>query len=258
MTMRLSTGARNFLNKQGGIDDMLRNGWIEIYTGAQPSSADAAATGTLLCTISNGSGAITKEVLSTGSVTLNSGASGSVNTLTVNSVEIMGAAVNFNATLTQTAADVAAQINRFKSVPDYTATSSGAVVTISALPGTGTGPNTLTVASTVTTITKTDANMAGGVASANGLKFDTSLAGVLSKLSTQTWSGVNAATGTAGWFRQYGSVADASALDSSPFPALRIDGSIATSGADMNLNSTAFTSAATTTLSTWSMTIPAN
>lgn len=256
MTMRLSTAMRNFLNKQGGVDDALRNGWIEIYSGAQPASADAAATGTLLCTISNASGAITKEVLSSGTVTLSTGASGSVNTLTVNSVEIMGAAVNFNATLTQTAADVASQINRFKSVPDYMATSSGAVVTITALPGTGVGPNTFVVASGVTTITKVDANMAGGVASVNGLKFAEPIGGVMAKLVTQTWSGVNGNTGTAGWFRQYGSVADASAVDSTA-TFLRIDGAVATAGAEMNLNSTAFVAAATTTLATWGMTVPA-
>lgn len=256
MTMRLSTGLRDFINKRGGIDDALRSGWIEIYTGAQPATADAAATGTLLCTVSSASGALTHEVLSSGTVTLNTGAAGSVNTLTVNSVEIMGAAVNFNSTLTQTATDVAAQINRFRSVPDYAASASGAVVTIKALPGTGVGPNTFVVASGVTTITKTDANMAGGVAQVNGLSFDNSVAGVMAKLTTQTWSGVNAATGTAGWFRQYGSVADASALDSAAV-VLRVDGAIATSGAEMNLNSTAFTSAATTTLSSWGMTVPA-
>lgn len=256
MTFRLSTGARNFLNKYGSIGDMLHNGWIEIYSGAQPSSADAAATGTLLCTISNASGALTKEVLSSGTVTLTVGGSGSVDTITVNSVEVLGAAVAFNATLSQTAADVASQINRNKSNPEYTATSSGAVVTIKALPGTGTTPNGYVVASTTTTITKTDANMAGGVVAVNGLKFDLSSAGIMSKLSTQSWSGVNAATGTAGWFRQYGSVADASALDSLGV-VLRMDGSVATSGAEMNLNSTAFVISATTTLATWTMTIPA-
>jgi hypothetical protein len=256
MTMRLSTGFRNFLNKYGSIDDALRNGWIEIYSGPQPTVADAAATGTLLCTISASSAAITKEVLATGTVTLNSGSAGSVNTLTVNGVEVMGAAVAFNSTLAQTAADVAAQINRFKSTPDYMATATGPVVTISALPGTGTSPNTFVVASGVTTITKTDVNLAGGVASVNGLKFDTPAVGVMTRLATQTWSGLNVATGTAGWFRQYGSVADASALDVTAL-ALRIDGAVATSGGEMNLNSTAFTSGATTTLASWSMTIPA-
>ncbi len=256
MTMRLSTGMRNFLNKRGSIDGALRNGWIEIYSGAQPTSADAAATGTLLCTVSNSSGAITHEVLATGTVTLTGGASGSVNTLTVNGVEVLGAAISFNTTLTQTAADVAAQINRYSSTPEYSATSSGAVVTISAMPGTGVGPNTFAVVSTVTTITKTDVNLSGGVAAVNGLLFDLSTTGVMTKLTTQTWSGVNAAAGTAGWFRQYGSVADASLLDSLGV-LLRIDGSIATAGAEMNLNSTAFAAAATTTLATWGMTIPA-
>ena len=111
-------------------------------------------------------------------------------------------------------------------------------------------------APTVTTITKTDVNMSGGVASANGLKFDVSASGVMSKLSTQTWSGVNAATGTAGWFRQYGSVADTGVADSTD-SMIRIDGSVATSGSEMNLNSTAFSISATTTLSGWAMTIPA-
>lgn len=256
MTMRLSTGLRNFLAKQGGIDNALRGGRIEIYSGAQPASADAAVTGTLLCTITDNSGARTAEVLATGTITLTGGASGSVNTVTVNSVDVLGGAVNFNTSLNQTASDVAAQINRNKSNPDYTASASGAVVTISALPGTGADPNGFVVAATVTTITNTATNMAGGVAAANGLKFDVAASGVISKLSTQTWSGVNAATGTAGYFRQYGSVADAGALDSAG-TTIRLDGAIATSGAEMNLNSTAFASGATTTLAGWSMTVPA-
>lgn len=256
MTMRLSTSLRNYLNKYGGIDEALRGGRIEIYSGAQPATPATAASGTLLCTITSSAGAHTAEVLSTGTVTLNTGAAGSVDTLTVNGVEVMGAAVAFNTSLTQTAADVAAQINRYQSVPNYSATSSGAVVTISALRGTGTGPNGYVVASTVTTLTKTDANMAGGVASVNGLLFSEPASGVMNKLSTQTWSGTNAATGTAGWFRQYGSVADTGTADSTDVK-IRLDGAVATSGAEMNLNSTAFTSGATTTLSSWSMTVPA-
>jgi len=257
MTLRYSTGLRNFLNKGGSIADALHNGRIEIYSGAQPATADTAVSGTLLCTISSSSGAITKEVLSTGTVTLTGGASGSVDTLTVNSVEIMGAAVAYNSSLTQTAADVAAQINRFKSSPNYEATSSGAVVTIIAMPGTGTSPNGYVVASTVTTITKTDANMASGVAAVNGLQFDTSTSGVMSKLSTQTWSGVNVATGTAGYFRQYGSVADAGGT-ATTMREIRMDGAIATSGAELNLSPTTLTASATTGPITWAMTVPAN
>lgn len=255
MTMRLSTGLRNFLAREGGIADALSGGIIEIYTGAQPASADAAPTGTLLCTLSSNAGAVTAEVLSSGTVTLTGGASGSVDTVTVNSINILGASVPFNGTLAQTAADVATQINRNKSAVEYTASASGAVITISALPGTGTTPNGFVVSGTSTTITTSFANMAGGVAQVNGLKFDAVVAGVLSKLATQTWSGTNVASGTAGWFRQYGSVADSKALDSVGV-AMRMDGAVSTAGAEMNLNNTAFASGALTSLATWSMTIP--
>lgn len=256
MTMRLSTGLRNFIAKQGGLGDALNGGLIEIYTGAQPASPDAAPTGTLLCTISAAGAAVTSEVLATGTMTLATGAAGSVNTVTVDSVDILGGAVPFNGTLAQTAADVAAQINRNKSAPDYTATASGAVVTIQALPGTGASVNGFTVAATLTTITASYGNMAGGVTGANGLLFDPVSAGTLSKRAAQTWSGVNAASGTAGWFRQYGSVADSKAIDTTA-TAIRLDGAIATSGAEMNLSSTAFVSGATTTLASWAMLVPA-
>jgi hypothetical protein len=255
MTFRLSTGLRNQLAKQGSIDALLRNGRIEIYSGAQPSTPDAAVTGTLLCTITNASGAYTAETAATGTVTLATGASGSVNTVTVNSVDILMGEVPFDSTLAQTAANVATQINRNSDKSGFNATVSGAVVTIAANAGAGTGPNGETVSATLTTITATYTNMSGGVAPVNGLLFDVASGGSMSELSTQTWSGVNGATGTAGWFRQYGALTDAGALDSAGvFP--RIDGAIATSGAEMNLNSTALTSGATTTISAWTITVP--
>lgn len=256
MTMRLSTGLRNFLNKQGGIDDALRNGVIEIYSGAQPSSADAAPTGTLLAVISTNSGGVTSEVLATGTLTLTGGAAGSINTVTVNGIDILGGAVPFDGTLAQTALDVAAQINRNKTAPDYTASAAGSVVTISALPGSGTTPNGLAVAATATTITSTTANMAGGVAPVNGLRFEASSGGTMAKRASDAWSGLNSASGNAGWFRQYGSVADSHAVDAVG-TAIRMDGAIATSGAELNLNNTALVSGATTTIATWGMTIPA-
>lgn len=258
MTLRYSTAARNHMAQYGGLKDAFQNGKIEIYSGSQPSSADAAVTGTLLCTVTAASGTHTPETLSSGTVTLTGGSSGSVDQVAVNSVNLLSAAVPFNTSLTQTAADVAAAINANaqNSPVKYKASSSGAVITIKALPGTGTTPNGYTVVSTVTTITKTDGNMAGGVAPVNGLKWGAAAAGAIAKLASQTWSGVNGNSGTAGWYRAYGSVSDAGGLDTTE-TYIREDGAIATSGAQLNLSSVSLTNGATTTISTWTRTLPA-
>ena len=60
MTIRLSTGLRNALiGTGGGLAAVFANGTIEIYSGSQPASADAAPTGTLLGTVSKDAGAFT-------------------------------------------------------------------------------------------------------------------------------------------------------------------------------------------------------
>lgn len=257
MALRLSIAARNFIEQHGSFKKAFQGGKLLIYSGSQPTSADAAPTGTLLCTITKASGAHTAEVLATGTVTLATGASGSVDTVTVDGVNILtNGSVPFNTSLTQTAADVATAINLSESYPEYTATSSGAVVTITAARGSGTAPNTFVVSATLTTITASYANMSGGVAAANGLSFGSAAAGALAKKSGEAWSGVNAATGTAGWFRFVGAVADSGAADSSE-AQIRMDGAIATSGAQINMSSTSLTSGATTTIDTFSVTLPA-
>jgi hypothetical protein len=239
MALRYSTAALNFFAQEGSLKDAFTGGRIEIYTGTQPASADAAATGTLLCTITNNSLAHTPAVLATGTVTLTAGAAGSVDTVTVNGVNILGAAVPFNATLTQTAADVATAINRTISTTDYNASSAGAVVTIRARRGSGVAPNGLVVAATSTTITTSTTNMAGGVVAVNGLNLGVASAGTIDKDPTQVWSGVNVATGVAGWYRRYSCLADSGALDSAA-QFVREDGAYQTSGGELN-GSTTFT-----------------
>ena len=59
MTVRLSTKLRDNLAGTTGFAATFANGIIEIRTGAQPVSADAAATGTLLGTVTLNSGAFT-------------------------------------------------------------------------------------------------------------------------------------------------------------------------------------------------------
>ena len=85
------------------------------------------------------------EVISTGSFTVTGGAAipgvDFINTVTVNGVNILGAAVDHTGNNATTATAVAAQINAYASVPNYTAVAVGAVITISALAGLGSSPN---------------------------------------------------------------------------------------------------------------------
>lgn len=258
--IRQSTGLRNFLLSGGAFRDAFNGGKLEIYSGAQPASPDDAPTGTLLCTITDASGAHTPEVRATGTITL-TGTSGTITGITVGGYEILGATVAFNASLTQTAADLAAQINRFSGNKLVVATPLGAVVTLTAEPGMGTSANSKTVTTTESggDIAGTDVNMGSavaGVSSANGLKFNAASAGSIAKLTGQTWSGINGADGTAGWFRLVGPVADAGASDAAG-AFNRLDGSVATSGGDLTLSSTALTTSATTTITGFTPTEPA-
>ncbi len=144
--------AQNF----GTVDDQLIT--LAEVTPNNSGIAEVKAAGSL--TVTGGSAG----TVFTGSVTLASGASGSVDTITVNGVDILGASVPFNTSLTQTAADVAAQCTTFSSSPDYTVTSSGAVVTIKSLITAAPSPNGFVVDGTSTTITLgSKVNLTGGV-----------------------------------------------------------------------------------------------
>lgn len=256
MTLRFSDGLRNFIQMHGSMRDALRNGQIEVYSGSQPADGNQATSGTKLITFTNNGGSRTAEVLATGTVTLNSGSSGSVDGITVNSIQLLDASVPYNTSLTQTAADVAAAINQSITQPEYTASSSGAVVTIKAKPGSGTTPNGFTVASTVTTLTKTDVNMSGGVAAVNGLRMGIAAGGVLGKIAADVWQGTGVANGTAGWFRFKGSVVDGDALDSAA-TFIRLDGSAGTSGTELILTSTSIAISAVETVTSFALTQPA-
>lgn len=258
MALRLSTALRSGVQDTSPFKGLMSNCFMKIYSGAQPATADAAVTGTLLATFSDASGTPTREVLATGSVALTGGASGSVNTLTVNSIEIMGSATNFNTSLIQTATDIVTKINNNPKNLLFIASNvlgTSATITITAKPGLGTIANSWTVASTVTTITKTDTNTSGGVNAANGLNWGDSAAGIIVKLSTQTWSATPVATGTAGYFRFEAAVTDDGLADTL-FTKYRMDGSIATSGAELNTGNTTFTSGVPLAFDTFSINFP--
>jgi hypothetical protein len=94
-------------------------------------------------------------------VTLSAGASGSVDSITVNGVNIMSGSVPYTTSLSATATAVAANINAYASTPNYTAAAVGQVITITAV-NTGSYQNGYAVATTTTTIVALDTDMDGG------------------------------------------------------------------------------------------------
>lgn len=251
MTLRFSTGLRNNLCGNKGLASTFAKGSINIYSGAQPATADSAVTGTLLGTVSLGSGALTQEVRANATITV-AGASGSINTVTVGGLNIIpDGTVPFNTDAATTATDLCNAINRNGL---FDATVAGAVVTVLAPRGSGTTYNAVALATTVTTLTATSSgNFGSGVAAVNGLTFAAPASGAVSKSGTWSFNGI--AVGTAGWFRLVASSADGGGAST---VLERLDGSIAVSGADMNLSNIAIAIGVPNTIDTFTYTQPAS
>ncbi len=110
------------------------------------------------------------EQLATAQLTVTGGSNNpgvnKLSTLTINGVEVLGAAVDWAASNTATAAAIANQINTYNSAPQYVASAVGAVVRISAVGGSGASPNGFAVVPTTAgDVTVSNTNMAGGVTS---------------------------------------------------------------------------------------------
>lgn len=143
--MKASTGLRNKLLDTGPLNSVLDLGFIKIYAGTEPATADAAiGAATLLCTISNNS-------------------------------------------------------------------------------------------------------------TATGIKLETAAsAGSIPKESTEVWSGVNVAGGTATFYRHVAPGDDGTLSTTQA----RLQGTIGTSGADLNLSSINLSNGATQTIDYYSVTLP--
>ncbi|UCD23235.1 MAG: hypothetical protein JSW51_09255 [Gemmatimonadota bacterium] len=90
----------------------------------------------------------------------------------------------------------------------------------------------------------------------NGLNFEaTATDGTLPKAAAETWQWVGEAAGTAGWFRLMGNPVDNLGA-STTLP--RMDGSIGTFGADLNLSNVNIAVSQTGTIDTFSISIAAN
>lgn len=91
----------------------------------------------------------------------------------------------------------------------------------------------------------------------NGLNFGTPASGVLPKSTGEIWSGVAVADGTAGWFRFYANTATMF-TDGASTTAVRMDGAISTSGAELNMANLSIVTGGTTTIDGFNITLPAS
>lgn len=137
----------------------------------------------------------------TGSFAITGGTLDPANELTavmVDGVDILGSAVPWGVSNSDTAADVAAQINTYVSIPNYTATALGATVTITASTA-GVAANGRVVSPTVAgdVTVGSIANMAGGSDSATSRLTNLQINGVSVLTGPIEWDTSNEATATA-------------------------------------------------------------
>lgn len=258
MTWRVSTGLRNAVAHAQGLAGALNRGYIDIYSGSQPTSADGVK-GTLLVQLTASSGALTKETRATGSVEITAAAGGSINTITVGGLNIIpdGAITATVGNTAATASDLCDAINRNGIME---ASLSGSTVTLKGRPGTGV--TTAAVAGSLTTVTANYVAMGSGVAGVapvNGLILGVPASGIITKPSTQVWSGIAVAPGTASWGRFYSSQAadTGAALSAAPWYP-RLDGSCGVGSGDFQLSTINIVLHLPVTLDTFQVTAPAS
>lgn len=258
MAERLSTGMRNWILGGGSYREALDDCVMKIYSGTAPSSADSAVTGTLLVTITKSSGTVSTTERSTPdrwAVTIpGTHATGTyILTVTVDSTaytctydaatEPEGHAANTN--IAQgLARKVRESCNQVFAIADAD--------TVLYIQGRVSGL-TVTVADGGGTVTITGlSNIAAGARS-DALYFGLPASGSMSKATADTWSGLVAATGVAGYFRIVRPDDDGTLSTT----ARRLQGNCSTSGAELNMSSTSLTVSTTHTVDAYTITQPA-
>jgi len=113
---------------------------------------------------------------------------------------------------------------------------------------TGTPPATADAAVTGTLLVTISLN-----STATGLSLAASAASGTIAKAAEVWSGVNAASGTATYFRFVAATGDDGTLSTTQ---KRLQGTIGTAGADLNLSSVNLTAAATQTIDAANITLP--
>jgi len=251
MSFILSTGLANFLTGGGSLRKAFDDCVLNIYSGAVPVTAEEAPGTGLLCPITIGSVAVAstdRSIPKIHHVTFaGNAAAGDLCVLSVN-VDGIGV-INYTytntpdaGTLAQCVILIAKMINdipQLVAIPDVTAAEMYVMSRINGL------DFTLAYVSGDIVATVVAAVQAASRAACAALCFGLPTIGVIS-IAGGTWSGVNTATGVASFFRFVRP--DDQGNQAGGATAIRLQGTISTSGADMNLSNTTLTISATTTI----------
>ena len=255
MAEKLSTGLRDFVNGGGSKRAFLQDCIMKIYDGAPPADADAAVTGNLLVTITQGSdttynrdgwGEIVNVLVTshapgdTFSFDVTIGAETLVTTRTYTNTPDAGAA-----------ADVAVRLCRLFNEVGCFACATGTDGNINVMAPSRKALTIALHAGATGSVTITDNKYAPDT-TGTCLNFGPSVSGSMSKTS-DIWSGLVALSGTAGYFR-FVQTNDDGTLSTTQ---RRMQGSISTSGAELNMDNLTISAGKTHTVDTYSVTEPA-
>ena len=256
MSLRYSTGCRDKMLKFKSFRQVFEDSKIYIYTGAQPATADAAATGSLIVTLTKASGTVTSKSTRQISITkiTTRGSDGDKHIMTID-----GVAYEYTVVTADTVATIAANLAALIDANEYVEAVQGGganiteEVIIMRSRFAGATAFVAVASNTGSAVTATVEDFVA-TAAGNGLRFGNPSSAVISK-SADVWSGVVslAGTNTAGWFRMVeygGNPASISTTEA------RVDGSIGVGLGDGQVGNTSMEYAATITLATAAFTFP--
>jgi hypothetical protein len=274
MAIRVSTGTRNQMLGYKNLRDIFDGCYLKIYSGTIPDTADAAVTGTLLATITNASIIVKAKQ----KIRFTPTTGGTTGTWTI---VLNGVTFTFTDDASPTAAEICTGLYRLintgqaASSKYFTNSTDGAITAggiindpkIYRLFALTDNTGTLDIEAATAgvpfdysaTATGAGNSMATSIqtADAYGLRWEAYAdiaSGIIEKLSSQTWSGVAVAEGTA----TYGRFVLDSDTGGSSTSEPRIQGYCGTtSTAEIRLSHTAIVTGETLTCSSFSITAPA-
>jgi len=265
MALQLSTGLRNFLLGQGSFREAFADSILKIYSGSSPAAsgsygaADVAPSGSLLCTLSRASGTVTAVDESMPQMAKITCAGTSAGNYALVITGASGAAVTYSVVYAVSAIATTLALVQLinRTCPDFMATVDHDAVIffmVGRSPANVGALYTITDASTggnAAAVTSADLQH---FAASDACQFGLVASGAIAKQSA-AWSGVGIVTATAGYWRLVR--ASEFSTESQSLTAIRLQGTCGVGSGDILMSTTAIVAAASQTVDSFSIELPA-